>query len=111
MVEETRSIPDAVAAHARSRWSRPDTVREIRSRSGFIFHCREVVALVEFTEVNFTTGLGTPQTQRVGRVGVVTWDYLIVSYSQNLFGFNPARFYLPAECDHQNGLYSACCGV
>jgi dTDP-glucose pyrophosphorylase len=29
------SIPDAVVAHARSRWSRPDTVREIRSRSGF----------------------------------------------------------------------------
>ena len=59
----------------------------------FIFHCREVVTLVEFTEVNFATGLGTPQTQRVGRVGVVTWDYLIVSYSQNLFGFNPARFF------------------
>ncbi len=69
----------------------------------FIFHCREVVTLVR-TEVNFATGLRTPQTQRVGRVGVVTRDYLIVSDSQNLFGFDPARFYLPAECDHQNGL-------
>lgn len=59
----------------------------------FIFHCREVITLVEFTEVNFATDLRTPQTQRVGRIGVVTKDYLIVGDSQNLFGFNPARFF------------------
>ncbi len=46
MVEETRNIPDAVAAHARSRWSRPDTVPRYVLGVVFIFHCREVVALV-----------------------------------------------------------------
>lgn len=45
----------------------------------FIFYCCEVVTLVEFTEVNFATGLRTLQTQRVGCVGIVTRDYLIVS--------------------------------
>ncbi len=56
----------------------------------FILHRGEVIALVKFTQVDFATGLGVPQTQRVGRVGVVAGDNLIVGDRQNLFGFQPA---------------------
>ncbi len=59
----------------------------------FVFHRREVVALIEFTEVNFATGLGIPQAQRVGRVGVVARDDLVISHGQDLFGFDPAALF------------------
>ncbi|CPR64716.1 Uncharacterised protein [Salmonella enterica subsp. enterica serovar Bovismorbificans] len=59
----------------------------------FIFHRRKVVALVEFTEVDFTTGLRIPQPQSVSGVGVVTGDDLIIRDGQNLFRLNPARFF------------------
>ena len=58
----------------------------------FIFHRRKVVALVKFTEINLATGLGIPQTQRVGGVGVVAGDNLVVGDREDLFGFYPARF-------------------
>jgi hypothetical protein len=58
----------------------------------FIFHRREVVTLVEFTEVNLATGLRAPQTQRVGGVGVKAGDNLVVGFGNDLFGFNPAGF-------------------
>ena len=56
----------------------------------FIFHRREVVALIKFTEVNLAAGLRAPQTQRIGGVGIKTRDNLIVGFSNNLFGFHPA---------------------
>ena len=55
-----------------------------------ILHRREVVALVEFTEVNRATGLRVPQTQRIGRVCVIAGDNLVVGHREDLFGFNPA---------------------
>ena len=58
----------------------------------FIFHRRKVVALVKFTEVDLATGLGIPQAQRVGGVGVVAGDNLVVGDREDLFGFYPARF-------------------
>ncbi|MNZ34223.1 hypothetical protein D3C78_515950 [compost metagenome] len=59
----------------------------------FIFHRREVIALVEFTEVDFATGLRVPQTQCVGRIGVVAGDNLVVGHRQDLFGFEPAALF------------------
>ena len=59
----------------------------------FIFHRREVVALIEFTEVDFATGLRVPQTQRVGRIGVVAGDNLVIGHGEDLFGFHPAGFF------------------
>ncbi|MNR02934.1 hypothetical protein D3C85_1188070 [compost metagenome] len=59
----------------------------------FIFHRRKVVALVEFTEVDFATGLGIPQTQRVSRIGVVAGDNLVVGDGEDLFGFQPAALF------------------
>ena len=56
----------------------------------FIFHRREVVALVEFTEVNLAAGLGAPQAQRVGGVGVEARDNLVIGFGNNLFGLHPA---------------------
>ena len=68
----------------------------------FIFHRRKVVALVKFTEVDLATGLGIPQAQRVGGIGVVTGDNLVVGNREDLFSFYPARFlafllYTPAK--------------
>ena len=59
----------------------------------FIFHRREVITLIKFTEVNLAAGLGAPQTERVGRVGIKARDNLIVGFRQDLFGFNPARLF------------------
>ena len=59
----------------------------------FIFHRREVVALVEFTEVDLAAGLRAPQTQRVGGIGVETRDDLIVGFGNNLFGLHPAGMF------------------
>ena len=59
----------------------------------FIFHRREVITLIKFTEVNLAAGLGAPQTERVGRIGIKTRDNLIVGFRQDLFGFNPARLF------------------
>ncbi|MNB74089.1 hypothetical protein D3C75_207130 [compost metagenome] len=58
----------------------------------FIFHCREVITLVKFTKVNLATGLGIPQAQRVGGIGVVARNNLVIGHSQDLFGFDPAGF-------------------
>ena len=58
----------------------------------FIFHRRKVVALVKFTEVDFATGLGIPQAQRIGGVCVITGNNLVVGYREDLFSFYPARF-------------------
>ncbi|SLW92181.1 Uncharacterised protein [Klebsiella pneumoniae] len=55
-----------------------------------ILHGGEIVPLVKFTEINFTAGLGTPQTQGVGGIGVITRDNLIVGHGNNFFGFQPA---------------------
>lgn len=62
-----------------------------------IFHRRKVVALVEFTEVDFATGLRAPQTQGVSGIGIETGDNLIVGFSDNLFGLYPA------------GIFPSCC--
>ena len=59
----------------------------------FILHRREVVTLVKFTEVNFATGLSAPQAQRVGGIGVVAGDDLVVGHGQDLFRFHPAGFF------------------
>ena len=59
----------------------------------FIFHRRKVVTLVEFTEVNLATGLGAPQAQRVGGIGVIAGDNLVVGHGQDLFRFYPAGFF------------------
>ena len=58
-----------------------------------IFHRRKVVALVEFTEVDFATGLRAPQTQGVGGIGIETGDNLIVGFGDNLFGLYPAGMF------------------
>jgi hypothetical protein len=58
----------------------------------FILYRGEVVTLVEFTEVNFATGLRAPQTQRVGGVGVKAGDNLVVGFRNDLFRLNPAGF-------------------
>ncbi|SVK46427.1 Uncharacterised protein [Acinetobacter baumannii] len=60
-------------------------------RMVFIFHRREVIALIEFAEVDLVTGLRAPQPQRVGGVGVETGDHLIVGDGHDLFGLQPAR--------------------
>src|SRR5690606_28776452 len=46
----------------------------------------------KFTKVDFATGLSAPQAQRVGGVGIITRDNLVIGHRQNLFGFNPAGF-------------------
>ena len=58
----------------------------------FILYRSEVVALVEFTKVNFATGLRAPQTQRVGGVGVKAGDDLVVGFRNDLLRLNPAGF-------------------
>ena len=58
----------------------------------FILYRGEVVALVEFTEVNFAAGLRAPQTQRVGGVGVKAGDDLVVGFRNDLLRLNPAGF-------------------
>ncbi|MND78606.1 hypothetical protein D3C80_703210 [compost metagenome] len=57
----------------------------------FILNRRKVIALIEFTQVDFITGLRAPQPQRIGGVGIKTGDHLIVSGGDYLFGFHPAR--------------------
>ena len=59
----------------------------------FIFHRRKIVALVEFTEVDFATGLGAPQAQGIGGIGVVAGDNLVIGHGQDLFRLNPAGFF------------------
>ena len=58
-----------------------------------IFHRGEVVALVKFTQVNLATGLRVPQTQRIGRIGVVARDNLVIGDGKDLFGFHPAGLF------------------
>lgn len=64
-----------------------------RSQSGFYLPPPQSSRLVEFTEVDFTTGLRIPQPQCVSGVGVVTGDDLIIRDGQNLFRLNPACFF------------------
>ena len=59
----------------------------------FIFHRREVVTLVEFTQVDLATGLRVPQAQRIGRIGVVAGDDLVIGHGEDLLGFHPAGFF------------------
>ena len=59
----------------------------------FIFHRGEIVTLIEFTEVKLATGLGAPQAQRVGGIGVIPGDDLVVGHGQDLFGLHPAGFF------------------
>ncbi|CAH0298618.1 hypothetical protein SRABI106_03710 [Rahnella aquatilis] len=58
----------------------------------FIFHRREVIALIKFPQIDFVTGLRAPQAQRVGRVGVVAGNDLIIGAGDDLLGFQPAGF-------------------
>lgn len=76
---------------------RPVTVREIRSRSGFYLHCRNVAASLEFTGLISLLAGALPQTQRVGRVSVVTQELSDRKLAPESLRFNPAHFYLPAE--------------
>ncbi|VFS62721.1 Uncharacterised protein [Kluyvera cryocrescens] len=56
----------------------------------FIFYRGEVVTLVKFTEVDFATGLGIPQAQRIGGIGIISRDNLVVSNREDLFRLQPA---------------------
>ena len=54
---DTRKYSCRSRSSRRRRSNRPDTARATRSPNGFIFHRREVIALVELAEVDLVTGL------------------------------------------------------